>query len=218
MNHPVYGAVPQIRMDLLQSNDPDIEDHIRYFVKTELLPHIPKSAHLISIDGFDGVGKSRLTKRLAEELGFQSVNLDGFVEKNQNCYFEVLRYPDLSDHIAGKNLLIVEGCLVQNVLSRLGVSADYKIYIFRGIPMTADYDEDRADQHDVLVGSKCPEEIIKYQEDRLRKWVNAAPVEDGDSGDCYGLTGLEKELIRYHKSVVPHRTADLIVEIARADR
>ncbi len=217
MTHPVYGEVPQIRMDVLRRNDLDAENQIQHFVKTELLPQIPKSARLISIDGFDGVGKSTLTKPLGEELGFQSVNLDDFLEKNQNCYFEALRYSELRDSIAEKPRLIVEGCLVQDVLSRLGVSPDYKIYVVRVRRMWAYPDEDWVDQRDVLIGDKCAEEIIKGEEDSLKRWVEKAPVEYGGGDDFHGLDELQKELIRYHKSVLPHRTADLIVKLARTD-
>ena len=57
MKDQIFGDVPQVRTDLVQRNDPNIADHIRHFVKTELVPRIPKSVCLISVDGFDGVGK-----------------------------------------------------------------------------------------------------------------------------------------------------------------
>ena len=216
MKDQIFGDVPQVRTDLVQRNDPNIADHIRHFVKTELVPRIPKSVCLISVDGFDGVGKSTLTQMLADELGFQSIHLDDYLEKEQNCYFEALRFSDLQDSVAEKTRWIVEGCLVQTVLSRLGISADYKIYVIRASRMIAYPDQDWADEIDVLIGDKSAEEIIADEEGDLRAWFDM-PGEFGGSGDFHGLEELRKELIRYHKSVLPHRTADLVVKIARID-
>ena len=213
MKHPIYGDIPQVRTDLAQDNDPNIADHIRHFIKTELIPRIPESACLISVDGFDGVGKSTLTQMLADELGFQSIHLDDFLEKEQNCYFEALRFSQLQDSVAEKTRVIVEGCLVQAVLSRLGISADYKIYAVRVSGMTAYPDKDLAIENRVLIGDKSAEEIIA-DEERESRDLDSMPGEFEGGGDFHGLRGLRKELIRYHESVLPHRTADLIVKIA----
>jgi len=111
-------------------------DHV-YREPTELAEPIRKlpSDHrptVVSIDGFDGSGRTPLSTIVGERLGAKVVHLDDFLNKNRGGYVSELRLPEvkqfIEDELRSGRSLIVEGVCVERVLSLLNVPAGVRIY------------------------------------------------------------------------------------------
>lgn len=84
----------------------------------------------VAIDGRDGAGKSTLARLLAYQLNMPAIETDLFLTPNSGD--PKYRYEELDKAVASRHVLnrpvIVEGIMVLETLSRIGVSYDYLIY------------------------------------------------------------------------------------------
>ena len=81
-----------------------------------------KSPGIVSIDGVDGVGKSTLACKIAEELSLPYIEIDTFVQEQQGSYIDGIDYNRLSERIKQaiitNQVLILEGICVQQATKK----------------------------------------------------------------------------------------------------
>lgn len=156
-----------------------------------------KSPRIISIDGVDGVGKSTLACKFSEELSLPHVDIDTFVQEQQGGYIDHLDYDRLSESIRqaiiANQVIILEGICVQQVLKKLSLDSDTKVYV-KAIENNGFW----MDQIRFFHPDKSANEIIA---ERKAKRFSLGHVED---------------IIRYHYTFKPHENADYIFERRKA--
>ena len=87
---------------------------------------------IIGIDGWTGVGKTTLGRKLAADLGASLYDLDEALIKDQQHYFSALRLADVREAFERpRRLLFVSGICVRRVLAELGTTASAHIYMKR---------------------------------------------------------------------------------------
>lgn len=166
---------------------------------------ITASRGAVTIDGFDGAGKSHLSLGLAIRLGLEILELDEVLARNRGCYVESIRYPDLARRIAlATEPLVVEGVCVQKVLNRLQVRPLLAIYV-RKIESDGSWPP-----NELVDPSRNPDDVIAERKelDRRMAWVlgeNPDPIEAMPDT-------LRHEIIRYHHEYQPHLTADYVFD------
>lgn len=207
----------QFECRVLDPDEAEVEAHIFDFVSQKLALSVPKDAKIVSLDGFDGAGKTTLARHLARVLRIPLVSLDDYIPKQQNLFLDILKVDCLAEKINGaienKKRVIVEGCVVESALEKVGLLPDFRIYIIRTSRMRSASDVELVDEYDVLSGEKPGYELIKEEEERLRKWANLPKkIEGGGAGQ---LSTLRRELIQYHCSIRPHARANVLVKMIR---
>ena len=156
-----------------------------------------KSPSIVSIDGVDGVGKSTLACKFAEELNLLQIEIDTFVQEQQAGYIDYIKYDRLSESIKqaiiANQVIILEGICVQQVLKKLGLNSYAKVYV-----KVIDNYGFWMDQIRFFPPEKSADEMIA---ERKAKRFSLGHVED---------------IIRYHYTFKPHENADYIFERRRA--
>lgn len=205
----------QLSCDVIGLGETGGADRVREFVASKLAPVVPVGAHIITIDGFDGVGKSRIAGYLAGELGLTMIGLDDFLEKQKGCFLEALKIDEIlskvTDTLDVHGRIIVEGCLVESVLERIGTSPNFRIYIMQVTRMWSQPEMEWIKEHDALYSGKSADELVAKLEELATR---AAQMPEKFGGGGVGeLPNLERELIRYHAQWRPHDCADVIVKM-----
>lgn len=204
-----------VSVEASDETDARAEASIAGWVRESLAPRTPADARLVSIDGWDGAGKTTIGGALAERLAAEFVDLDTHLDRDRNGYLEHLRVAELRAAIAtgfeGAGRAIVAGCMMDLALERIGRPADFRIYVMRISGMISNPDASWVKNRNVLYGDKSADELIAEEEESVRRWAEweRRPVPQGENA----LPELQRELIRYHKSRRPHDKAHLIVEV-----
>lgn len=151
---------------------------------------------IISIDGVDGVGKSTLACKIAEELNVPHIEIDAFVQAEQEGYIKYIDYDRLGERIVqdliSNQMIIVEGICVQQVLEKLSLTPYASVYVKVIDSYGFWMDQIRLFPPDRSVGEMIDERKAK----------------------CFSLGHVE-EIIRYHYTFKPHENADCIFERRR---
>lgn len=209
-----FEPTPQIGMDLAEGKPTEIADQTRTFVRSALVPLLSPSTAVISIDGMDGAGKTTLGRELAAVFDAAFLDLDDFLDKERGRYFSALRFESLKSAIDAEARVVLAGCLMAAVLRKIERTPDFRIYVVRTARMRSQPDLEWVDERDILLEDTPADELIADLEESTRKWAHADPPFGG--GDAK-MPELPKELIRYHRQFTPHRTASLIVRLARVN-
>jgi len=174
--------VTQLNVDLTQAIVADV--HQLY---ANLGSKIPDSLRLIAVDGVGGAGKSTLGAQLASAYDGVHVDLDSFLNKGQDKFFDALRVDELNETLSKCNsLVVVSGICVLHVLEAVGRRLDLLIYVKRMAPWGwADADE--------IEGSGL-EDMAEALQTRIEVWPFQVEVRD------------------YHRKYCPHRRAEIILE------
>ncbi len=195
-------------------------ERINKFVKKALAPIVPKSARLITFDGFDGVGKSMLSRSLAETLAIPVVELDEHLKKKQGHFLEALKFSEIlseaDEALERCGRVIVEGCLVEDALDKIGEKSEFRIYVMETIQMFSDRTLEWVQNHEALYGDKSTAELLADMEDDIRRGVQFIRLFEGREEEKEGEGGvscLDQELVRYHRERRPHDQADLIIKM-----
>lgn len=156
-----------------------------------------KSPGIVSIDGVDGVGKSTLACKVAEEMSLPCIEIDTFVQEQQGGYIDHIDYDRLSESIKQaiitNHVIILEGICVQQVLKKLSLNSYAKVYV-----KVIDYYGFWMDRIRLFPPDKSADEMIA---ERKAKRFPLGHVED---------------IIRYHYTFQPHENADYIFERRKA--
>lgn len=159
-----------------------------------------KSPGIVSIDGIDGVGKSTLACKIAEELSLPCIEIDTFVQKQQGGYIDHINYDRLSESIKqamiADHVIILEGICIQQVLKRLSLNSNTKVYV-KVIRVIGNHGL-WMDQIQFFPPDKSADEMIA--ERKVKRYSL------GHVGD----------IIRYHYTFKPHENADYIFERRKA--
>lgn len=156
---------------------------------------------IISIDGFNGSGKTPLAKQLCSRLSADHIEADRFLEREKGGYLNYLRYDDLKEQIrmssAQDALVLLEGVCMREILEKLCLKATVNIYV-----------------KEISAGGWCDGFIFQQygsaDEAIAGKEASVAEISRLLGEPCTPLTGLDRELIEYHFAFKPHETADLI--------
>ena len=164
---------------------------------------------VVGVDGVQGVGKSTLARRLANECGLCLVSLDDFLNPDQNRYVDALRIGEAQSACravldAGARL-VVEGLCLLEVLDRIGIRADILIYLRRCSPTGRWEDE----QDFTWQGTE--EDLVARITDRALRGRTLLAGRFGST--TTRPPALKIEVARYHLRRRPHEHADLSVEI-----
>ncbi len=216
------GLLREVYCDDFGFVDPNRNDCIAKFVRTELVPLVDCDVPLITFDGFDDVGKSTLADRLAEEINAKPVHLDDFVDHDQVKFFDALNYAGILNAIqkARKDRLtvIIEGCLIDAVMSKIGFSSYFRFYVLTGKRSKSDHSDECLDESDSLFGDKTAAELIaekELKEKSIAENVSMLLIGPADSKNADEVCPLKKELIEYHCEFRPQFRAHVLIKRMR---
>ena len=151
------------------------------------------SPSIILIDGVDGVGKSTLACKIAEELSLPHIEIDTFVQEQKEGYIKYIDYDRFGKRIAqamiSNQMIVVEGICVQQVLKKISLTPYVSVYV----KVIDDYGFWK-DQIRLFPPDRSADEII---DERKAKRFSLGHVE---------------EIIRYHYTFKPHENAKYIFE------
>ena len=147
------------------------------------------SKSTVSVDGVDGVGKTTLSTKIAQELCLSNIELDDFVQKNQGGYINHIDYDRLLKKINANKPVVVEGICVLQILQRIQIRPNVRIYI------------KVVDRY-----CFCNGQIKYFPPDKSADEVINERKIKGFS------VGFEEDLIRYHYNFTPHEKSDYIFE------
>lgn len=151
------------------------------------------SPSIISIDGVDGVGKSTLACKIAEELSLPHIEIDTFVHAQKEGYIKNIDYDRFGERIVqaiiSNQMIVVEGICVQQVLKKISLTPNVSVYV----KVIDDYGF-WMDQIRLFPPDRSADEII---DERKAKRFSLGHVE---------------EIIRYHYTFKPHEHANYIFE------
>lgn len=168
---------------------------------------------IISVDGFDGSGKSSLGQDLANLIDAQFVDIDHYLVENQGGFLNFIRYDPLfnsiKDHMDTSSC-IVAGCCILEVLNHLNIDPTITIYMkylrADNIWMKGRF----------LAKYNSPKEAVTAANKELKEFsiFNSKLERDGGDGISNELeiSGLRKDLIKYHYDYSPHEIAQIIFE------
>jgi hypothetical protein len=157
---------------------------------------------IICIDGDDGAGKTRLAKKIINNINnYYHINIDNYLIKNRGRYFKEIKFSDLKQEIyklKEKNKqFIIEGVVLLKILKKIKIKQDLLIYVFEEQDDFDDYFNKQEKFKQISL-----KEIIKLREIDLKKLKGI--IKD------YKINGLDKELITYKKQFNPAEKADVI--------
>jgi hypothetical protein len=134
---------------------------------------------VIGIDGVAGSGKTNLAHYIASELFIDAIHLDHFLVHNLGCYLKALNYGLLMQQLRFREgrSFIIEGCCLLEVIKVLNIQANILIYC-------KEISRDTKIWH---YGNNFDEYVSSHSEDNL--------------------SGLDKDILEYHKRVRPWENA-----------
>lgn len=150
---------------------------------------------LVGMDGFDGAGKSHLTRALSERCNVSYIEVDERRfrarhfddDSNVTSYVETTSIPGLKEDVsrlrAGAVPFVVDAVTLDDVLTAVGEKADVRIYVMK-------LDENYPDGELFWLGQH-----------------HIAAFEEGRSIEPSPLT---RCILEYHVRTKPHEHADLI--------
>jgi uridine kinase len=161
---------------------------------------------IITIDGRDGVGKTYIGKQIAKKLPFHLIQLDKYLFEEQGAFIDYLNYKRLEQRI--RQLLetslsiIIEGVCVLEVLKRINIQSDCRIYV-RSYWKLFHYNEE----------ANTAKERIELEEQKIKEFakVEAAIEQKPFIESEFHLSGLECDIINYHFEHFPDKNADILL-------
>ncbi|MGN6232083.1 MAG: hypothetical protein ACTHNZ_13100 [Trinickia sp.] len=105
------------------------------------------SRGLISFDGCDGAGKTRLACDISRALGHEAIDFDQFLTRQTGEFFKALRLPELKQQIGEaltrSPIVLLSGACMREVLAALNRVAAASVYVQRitqaGLPSDMDF-------------------------------------------------------------------------------
>src|SRR5712691_2430398 len=127
------------------------------------------SAHIVTVDGWSGSGKTTLAKGLADALGLEHHELDDYLHEHSGGFLEHLDYPKLmtalKEGLKRPRPILLDGICVLEVLARIGLEPDAKIYVRRIGASGIWYDGLKLDP------SRTAEQVIEEDREAARRWA-----------------------------------------------
>lgn len=174
------------------SDDPRVERSVESLCSRlqALLP--AKAGSLtIGIDGFAGVGKSRLATEIARRLCGKVISVDKHVERHKGAYTECVRCPEVRDQLFSEQRpVVLEGVCLRAVAERCQIYVHTHIYV-RCINRRGSWQK----EHEEICLEARPLQEIKAQEVEL------------------GAPRLTQILIDYHRQHRPFQRADIVFDL-----
>jgi len=149
----------------------------------------------IGVDGTNKAGKTTMSTKLANELGFSHLNLDDYLEKNKGGFLEFLKYQDIKQDLSELDNFVIDGVCLLKVLGHIDTPIEVLIYVKRmrhGL---------WADETECEVEGDV-EKYIKKEKETIRLIEGTEEPPD--------TLGLAEEIISYHAEYGPQSKADII--------
>ncbi len=145
---------------------------------------VQKHTRIVTIDGFDGSGKTTLGAKISRALGCFAIDLDDFVLENEaETFFEFLNQSELkeatADFLRDSKLFVVSGVMMTKVIQFQQWPDPFKIY------------------------------VKKQRSEGI--WHDGWDI-DSEQGPSGLLTELDKELLAYHREYRPHECCDCLFQ------
>ncbi|HEY9081086.1 hypothetical protein [Magnetovibrio sp.] len=199
--------IPQISIDEIPSDASNKDEIISEFVSKHILPILPSKVKIITLDGFNGVGKSEISGHISRMLSVSHINIDDYLVREQGRFVGSVRVEALKEEVEQslikKGGVVIEGCMADDVLEKIGKESQFRIYVMETTRQHSETDSEGIEEYEVLYG----DETCSYLLDRREKMLL------GGSGEEPGR--LDKELIMYHRNKRPHDRANLIIKRVR---
>ena len=155
---------------------------------------------IVSVDGYDGRGKTHAARHLARELDAQHLDGDDYIQDGNQPYPDILDLARLKSDIGrilnAGGVIVFSSVLALTVLDAIRAKPTSRIYVRHSWP------EGHRSDAEVLEPHKSAEQLLA-EEDEL---CVAA-------GISAGAPVLRRELLRYHLERQPHRVADVIYDV-----
>jgi len=207
----IPSNIAQVSIDEVQFDAINRDEIISDFVSKKLLPLLPSEAKIITLDGFDGVGKSTISRLMSHMLGIPHINLDDYLVKARGCFVDAVKKTDLKEameqSLIQERRVVVEGCMVDDVLETIDMESQFRIYVMRTARMYSNADDERV-REEVLYGDESTSYFIASHEETVR-----GAAQSSDRGGTGERGCLRKELILYHRKKRPQDRANLIIKV-----
>ncbi|MCC6491338.1 MAG: hypothetical protein IT364_27860 [Candidatus Hydrogenedentes bacterium] len=144
----------------------------------------------IGVDGYDGAGKTRLARMIANRIGATVVSLDEYVEEGRGGYVPYLRIADIKATMDGETRpVVLEGVCLLAAAERIGIGIDALVYVKRMSTSGMWTDE-----------SECsPWEPVEAYIQQMKKNIRF-------------FAELDEEIVRYHATYKPMDRAQYVLE------
>jgi len=165
---------------------------------------------LLGIDGMDGAGKTNLATRVGKKLNASVIALDDFIEENKDAYVPILESEDVRSVRANADgPVIVEGVCLLAAIEKIGIPISRLVYVKKIDQYGVWDDEDECDPPENI------EELLEKKRQELKAFRKVeAQLENAEmpKDEQVQLSGLRKEVIRYHAKYRPLGKADYVFE------
>lgn len=132
-----------------------------------------RGMHLITIDGDQGAGKTHLANNLGNYLSGTVISMDDFLLSNGNPNLDQIKWTELSTKISDSDTVpvILEGVLMNQVLERLGMQSEFRIFAKLEVFGKWDYQQ-YLPKKVPLPSAQLTREIVSYYRD-YEPWKTA---------------------------------------------
>jgi hypothetical protein len=161
-----------------------------------------RKIRVIGIDGLDGVGKTFIAEKIAEQLNAGLVSLDDYLQKERETYVAHINCAEIRAVMNDSIMpIVVEGVCLRAAAAHCGIPVDFYIYV-RMINSSGRWNDE-----DICLCCELPE-VLKASEREFGQLADQLLF----SGNSDGNAGLRDELIDYHCQYSPVPKADLVFD------
>jgi uridine kinase len=169
-------------------------------------------AHLISIDGVDGSGKSYLSKILIKENNYSYIDIDGdYLVPNNGKYIEYIKYrklkSDVTQLLSSNMIVVVDGICTTRTLKNIDFFADIKVYVKKII--LGKWRDGRSFDY-----SRNVKDVLAEKRKEAQEFENDEAYIEGKEPQIFNYSeeNMKDEILRYHFEYQPENNADIIFE------
>jgi uridine kinase len=182
-----------------------IKDHLRKVLNKQ-------GPMIITMDGKDGSGKTKLSKYLSNELSLFHLELDDerYLIPEKGGYVDYIKYDRLKADIIRllkDKAIIVDGICVLAVFKNMRMESDLKIYVKKLMWGYYWFDGGKLDY------SVNVEDFLEEENKKQKKFNEFFAEKEGTIPQEVDIRkSVSSEIVRYHFNHRPDRNADIIYE------
>jgi len=183
-------------------------------VKNSILESFGSESQIISIDGWNGSGKTYLANTFQDNDQIEIIHIDSYLNKNGGLYLEEIRYDDLKEKISrlldSNSKILIEGACILEILENIEYESQITVYIKEQGSGNEWYYEKYLDEEKTL------DEIFKEEDEKdndpipIEGHISIPSAANNDSSKEH--KGLFYDVVRYHRNYSPHNNYDILLE------
>lgn len=155
---------------------------------------------IVSVDGYNGRGKTCAARHLARELQAQHLDGDDYIQDGTRPYPNTLDLArlksDFGRRLEARDVIVFSSVVALTVLEAIQAKPTFRIYVRHSWPQGHFTDAE------VLELRRSAEELVA-EEDEICAAAGISP----------DAPVLGRELLRYHLDRQPHKVADIILDV-----